>query len=745
MPKFLVTSGSHFTPFTYDELVKPLAQMAEAQNATQDAYDAMSLETEALRNYISDKDVNAKRMYDNYTAKLKALQDNLWNNGYNAQARRDLSSAREGYASDILRLQTAVKSRQERSKEYWDTKHKNPDMIMGDDPALESLDKYIADANYGQDYYSYSGNQFMSEVGADAKARANELIRDPQITSDPRLAGYLTRITREGFTSDEVNAAGNAVEMVLRGDTSVMQTLDPASSILADVLLSHLDSTGAAGKVSPSEFSRLLDYGKAGLSQAIGKTDIRDLSDKQWDYNKQIALTDHNHKLAMERLGAKSGQTSLEESSGVPYALNKISSALTTPGYEKALNELKKRFIKPFENPIPVVTSNGTVTNIESAFDANDILNNLGRADLLGFLGGIDPESPTTGTGVIQEGNKAVKIRVSPGNNTYDPNINEMMSETGTEYPYVVQKQNDKGQWITDKDMTNEFIRRYDDYNNNIKSFNDNNPGINLKKLAISEKDRKDIYDKAGIPDYVPLEFAPFVTSTKSGVVNDKPATIAGATPDQEKTRQAYYDIIKNAYAKEASQRKVGKQSSFAFYPIKNGVVSQNGKQWNDVFGKGQKIESIDFFQGDVSSEKPFVEMTVDGDTYAINPRMLGADTAAQVQKLNDVLSVVMMPINHPEKVFLMGNKEMNTWLETTEAAFGDYLSLQYVDNNGVTKTITPLDVIISEDLQEVFRNVSRQFSDKMIARARDNMMQNPMQSVGYTSSKATGYNDDIF
>ena len=111
MAKYLVTSGSSFEPFTYYQLVKPIAQMAEAHRSAQDAYDTITTESEALRRYIEQEpnDSAARSMYNNYMNRLNSLQQNLWDNGYTAQTRRDLSAARAGYASDITRLGTAVK------------------------------------------------------------------------------------------------------------------------------------------------------------------------------------------------------------------------------------------------------------------------------------------------------------------------------------------------------------------------------------------------------------------------------------------------------------------------------------------------------------------------------------------------------------------------------------------------------------------------------------------------------------
>lgn len=313
MPKFLVTSGSYFQPFTYDELSKPVVQTVEAHNAAQDAYDQLSMETSALGRYITENpdDVNAKRMYDSYLARLNSLQDNLWNNGYNAATRRDLASARAGYASDITRLQAAIKARQERSQEYWKTRHEHPDMIMGRDPGESGLDNYLFNDLYGRDYYSYSGNDFAKMVGAEASARASEMLNDPQVKKNPMLVGYLQMIERDGFTNKQVDDAYAAVRKAVAGDMSGVANLDFATGILANVLMSNLESSGAKGNVSQDEFNRLLDYGKIGLSQAVGKTKVSTVADLQWAEQQKIARENeryqHQLNLAAMKAAARNG------------------------------------------------------------------------------------------------------------------------------------------------------------------------------------------------------------------------------------------------------------------------------------------------------------------------------------------------------------------------------------------------------------------------------------------------------
>lgn len=374
MAKFIVTKNTSFDPFTYDEVSKPLVQMQEAHNAAADAYDTLSLETNALAHYITENedDGQARSMYNAYKQALSNLQEDLYTNGFSQDTRRNLAKVRAGYASDITRLKKAIEDRQTRSKEYWDMRHKNPDLVMGTDPGMGGLDNYLTDPNYGRDYYTYSGNTFTAEVAADAKARASEMLRMPQYAKDPAAVGYLTQITQKGFTSGEVNSAADAVRRSLAGDNSGMRNLTPASRILADVLTTHLASTGANGIISADEYNRLFDYGVVGLSQAIGGTNVQNLTDKQWDFSKQMAMKQWDYNKQKELLamqGKLPGASSEESTTAVPIDLTirNVTDTQNPVGihYDKAAKDLA--FFVAEGNRKPIV---GNKMNVASKKDA---------------------------------------------------------------------------------------------------------------------------------------------------------------------------------------------------------------------------------------------------------------------------------------------------------------------------------------------------------------------------------------
>lgn len=736
MPKYIVTNGSNFQPFTYDELAKPIQQMAEAHNAAQDAYDALSMETAALGRYISDNedDKQAKALYDEYNNRLRTLQDNLWNNGYTSSTRKDLSAAKTGYAGDIKRLQEAIKSRQEKSKEYWDTKHKHPDMIMGADPGLSGLDNYLNDDTYGQNYYSYSGTQFMEEVGTDAKARANEMLRDPRIINDPRLAGYITRIKKDGFTSQEVMAASQAVRSAIGGDNTAIQNLDPASTILADVLMNHLNSTGAAGNVSAEEFNRLFDYGVSGLSQAIGKTDVQYMSDKVWDFNKQIALQNHSHALSeasrRATAAAKANAGNTQNTRG--YSMDELSTFMKNRESDKATGIINKYFVKPF-NKKPIL-KDGTVIN--NPAEAEDIINRLGRQDIISKFG-IDPVDAKANENGRYDG-KDIKIarKAESIGSSGVKIVNGGADTRGNGFTMYIK--NNDGKWEANDELYKEYNSMLSDFNLSLNKFKTENPDVKIEDLIISRNDWEKIRKKNNIPDTVANDDIPDVLATQAGIGRITPAEIAPSTRDMDTTRENYARfMIEASNRAKAQQGKLSKTDESLFYPVNKGSIAEKGVGAEDVFGKkgDNELSSVYVYPEDLARNK--VRVVIGGKEYAVNPAMLGNNMDAQVRKLREPIAEIMTPITNPSKALSLSDKEYSDWLYITSYCLGDYMPK---NNNG--QVAAPADIVRNPQLQSELRAAVNEFMSSVISDARDNMMLNNYQVRGNTSSKAEGYND---
>ena len=739
MARYIVTNGTYFNPMDYDTLMKPVQAMQERHDAAADAYDTLNLETEAIRQYITEnpEDSQALQIYNDYSNKLQKLQNNLWENGVTTQTRRDLASARAAFG-EVAKVKSAIQNRQTRSKEYWDARHKNPDLIMGADPGKAGLNNYLNNDLYGQDWYSYSGTQFMSEVGADAKARANELMRNPEYMKNPELAGYITRITQDGFTSAEVeNASAIARNILDTGNTSALENAGLPETILASVLLSHLESTGARGNISDSEFNRLFDYGRAGLSQAIGKTDFKDLKDNAWELAAQKSLARYTQSLK----NPKPNNNGTQQTS-LPYTLNDLTRYMKSADSDKIGKILEDKFKSLKNNPVIVTTGDGTSSVISSPLDAKRILDSFGRETIMNNYG-INPDAPE-GTHKLSDGQGGevpVRVRAHVGGMT-GSNYNAIPLEGN---PYLYETKNEKGEWVVDEDMTRRFNSDITTYRDAIKNFKQNNKGVNLQKLAISDKDRGKIYKDNNIPDYVPFEYVPDILETKMNSGYFTPATIAGSTKDMDSARQNYTRLIVSSFAREANNDgKVAKGSPFAFYPIDDFTISDKGKtSLEDVFGEkidDNSVSEITVLPEDLLQNK--VRITINGNEYAINSAMLGNDMMAQLNKLKSPVEYAMLPITNPEQAVMLSPEEEALWSYNASQILGDYFRLVNVENGSISSSIRPRDIVTNPKYRNELRHAITLFMNGVIADARDNMMLNNYRVRGNTSDKAAGYND---
>ena len=743
MARYIVTNGTYFNPMDYDTLMKPVQAMQERHDAAADAYDTLNLETEAIRQYITEnpEDSQALQIYNDYSNKLQKLQNNLWENGVTTQTRRDLASARAAFG-EVAKVKSAIQNRQARSKEYWDARHKNPDLIMGADPGKAGLNNYLNNDLYGQDWYSYSGTQFMSEVGADAKARANELMRNPEYMKNPELAGYITRITQDGFTSAEVeNASAIARNILDTGNTSALENAGLPETILASVLLSHLESTGARGNISDSEFNRLFDYGRAGLSQAIGKTDFKDLKDNAWELAAQKSLAHYTQSLKNPK-----PTNNDKTQNALPYTLNDIASYMEAENAKRINDTLGGKFIEPFKNPIVIQNADGSSGVISSPMDAERILNSFGREKIYNEYG-INPDAPE-GVHKLSDGQGGevpVRVRAHVGGTT-GSNYNAIPLEGN---PYLYETKDENGNWVVNDEMTRAFNADITAYRDEIKAFKKGNNGVNLQKLAVSNAQREKIYNEYGIPDDVPLEDVPSILQVKSGQGYVTPATIAGSTVDMDATRKNYTRQIITAFSRESDAKgKVAKKSPFAFYPVNGSTISEEGiRDIKDVLvdSKGtisdDVVTEIVVYPEDLDKNK--VRFTANGKQYAVDASMLGNDMNYQIQRLKEPVNYMMLPILDPVAALRMSPQENAQWAYQVSNLLGEYFNPAIADMNGnIVGFVTPRDVVKSERLQGELRTAVTRVMNNVLADPRDNMMLNNYQVRGNTSTKATGYND---
>lgn len=759
MSKFLVTSGSTFEPFSYDQLIQPVALAQEAHDRAQDSYDQLNLETNALARYITDnpEDGQAKSLYDNYMTKLNALQNNLWDNGVSAQTRRDLSAARSAYASDIARIQKAVTSRQERSKAYWDMRHQHPDLVMGTDPGTSGLDNYLNDDNYGANYYTYSGDQFMQEVATDAKALASDLVRSLGYDRNS-IPGYITRIEQTGFTSSEVANASAAVEASLAsGDTSFSNLSEP-EKLLANTLLSHLDSTGARGKVSDSEFGRLLEYGRAGLSQAIGKIDRKDFSDKVWDWNRQMSLA---------RLKTPRSSGGSEKAPKPPYSFNSRISEYKTPGYDKLSKSLSGEY-KAYEGDKKKVFKgiDGSYTEVFDPWKmAQLVFNPEVRSVARREFGGLDVALPGNTTGKLGEQTGHIIDKKGKEHELKTRDLSDRVCDSlGLPHGSVGVYSNGHLQ----EGMT----KRYNDYRlayeEHVNECRKNNPDMDFDDIAISPKKERELRERYNIDADIDSSDIMSIITTKDNVGERTSATLASTDSGDDYPRENFGRALIGAFRSESSKGTVSKGSPYAFYRVGNGGISTDQKGVTDikkVFGDKpdpRTVTDITALPEDIAAgagqgrPKLRFSTTASDDEWATDASMFGSQVWAALKTplydsgqfagytACDVVDYLMMPLMHPDSMLRMGDKASSEWALGMYSLLGDAFGQPdgpvVYGEDGTPHMVTGKDIVRNPELRNELYDMTVRYINVVLRSARDENSGNHPQSMGNSSTNPSTY-----
>lgn len=756
MAKFIVTSGSHFTPYSYDELMKPVALAQAAYDATDDNYNKIAEDTASLQRYISDspEDKEAKLLYNSYIDKLNSFRNDLWNNGITSGTRKQFSDARAAYVSDIGRLKQAVQSRMERGKAYWDMKHNHPDLIMGTDPSTSGLDAYLNDANYGQDYYTYSGSDFMKQVGIDAATRAKEIRRELQFKGKP-IPGYITRIEQIGYTSDEVNNATNAVTNAFNTGNRDFSGLTAEEKVLADVLLANVDSTGAFNKVSPEEFSRLIKYGRDGLSHAITGQERKDYA---------LNLSQYSG----------SRQSSRNSDFSNRYDVNRTISEMQSMGFKKYAKNMEK-YTKSYENPIFIKLPDGSYKGINSEWEMSEyVFNTPGREMIRRKLGldvalrGSYKLAPIFGK---QEGITTDKEGVQHKVYTKYITDQETRAKIGGDIG-VYNAETD----IIQYSASREFNKARKEYFDHLDSMQNLNPDINFNKVAITPDVEKKLREQNDINKTIKFSDLKAALDVINVRGDFAPVPIVGTDSSHDYARNNLGNAIWSTANKNSVNGVIDKGSDTkAIYEIKQGKGGFDREEKGitnikEIFGDGKfdpmSISYIDISPFDFSKyNRPTVRFAVKnklGHEYMADITLLGTQAYdrflqptvptdptnpnAPVISAFEAIKYMMQPITNPNLIFNMSDQRSQEYanniyniLVQSQAA-QKYMPFDF-DGETFSKISAKEMANNSEHRNKLYHAIT-QFTNEFARKILDVNQQDHAQYVGNQSANARGYND---
>ena len=205
MANFNYTAGVKFQPFSFEEMLRPLAMYTQEYNAIEQAYGDLNTkanEIAALANETDDP-ITYQR-YKDFENSLRSKADTMAKQGLDTTSRRQLLDMKSRFATDIKPIQNAIQRRNMLAEEQRKALLQNPTLMFQRDFNTRnydtSLDRFLENANY--DYGDqYSGALLTQEVSK----MASNLARELRGTSTGELDKYTnTFLKKYGLSSGEV-------------------------------------------------------------------------------------------------------------------------------------------------------------------------------------------------------------------------------------------------------------------------------------------------------------------------------------------------------------------------------------------------------------------------------------------------------------------------------------------------------------------------------------------------------------
>jgi hypothetical protein len=258
---YTVTTA-RFTPFSFDEILKPYQIYNQEYNRQEESLGDLNTKTSIWDNIIDPiRDERAYKVFKGYSDELESLAGSLARGENLNNTRRALNKLKRDYGRIITPIESAYTSRANDTKTQREARLKDPSLMFSRDAAVATLEDYINNPNLS--YNSVSGNNLYEQALRAGKAAAEQTIGEELIGGPD---GYLTYMKKQGLD-----------------DTTVNNWLKGGKNDYLDNLVNQIISTSDISNLNPADQLRALDYIKTGIASGIG-----------YDSNKQF-LRDYNY------------------------------------------------------------------------------------------------------------------------------------------------------------------------------------------------------------------------------------------------------------------------------------------------------------------------------------------------------------------------------------------------------------------------------------------------------------------
>ena len=226
MANYALTVNPKFTPFTYDELIKPI----EAYQNVYDTYDATyekALEdVSKFASLNAETDNEAYQKYQNYLQNIQNHKEALYKSGLSSSTRRGFQDLRNTYATEIKPMEIAYDKKIEDINNYDKLMMTNPQMRAVRNPHETTLSEYMNNPDLDNRYVDLNA---VSKVASDAFSKARQT--------------YLNKSNLDSYTYQIITRYGETPAAIMKGLQEATQDGDPKTrSQAAQIITSIRDS-----------------------------------------------------------------------------------------------------------------------------------------------------------------------------------------------------------------------------------------------------------------------------------------------------------------------------------------------------------------------------------------------------------------------------------------------------------------------------------------------------------------------
>lgn len=196
--------NSKFSPFTYQEMLAPVAASTEAHKEVESNYGALQNEAAKLESLLSQtRDKESYAMYSGYLDQVRQAADALAVGGLDVGSRQNVMNLQKKYTTDITPVMLAAAKRDEQIKLQRDLAHKGGNMFFNKNMNDISVDDYLRGNNV--EFKNIAGDELLKSSQNIASALAKEFQ-----AGKFKLDGtgqFFEAMRKNGASSSEVMAA----------------------------------------------------------------------------------------------------------------------------------------------------------------------------------------------------------------------------------------------------------------------------------------------------------------------------------------------------------------------------------------------------------------------------------------------------------------------------------------------------------------------------------------------------------